>query len=238
MTSSNVIWTKVKDVLKATRKRSATDIRVSLTNEAGEPFGTFPLLDVLQYEHAANGQRFLRIAGRWFLANDEFVEQVNRRIQQIPRIDAELQLPRWNPTTHSEAQYNTEVASSKGWLLQDQKFLYRMGSTVEACNLLTPDGHFIHVKRADSLAALEEMRRRFQKEWPTKALDKLHLRFVAAVARPDATRNLLGKMLVAKVNLLQHAAECVHTTSTSRWLASNLASNRRHGATHNGPNGI
>lgn len=137
---------------------------------------------------------------------------MNSRIQQIPRIDAELQLPRWNPTTHSEAEYNTEVASSKGWLLQDQKFLYRMRSTVEACNLLTPDGHFIHVKRADSSAALDhllgqlsasaqlyardpefrkEMGRRFQKEWPTKALDKLHLRFVAAVARPDATRDLL-----------------------------------------------
>jgi uncharacterized protein (TIGR04141 family) len=121
------------------------------------------------------------------------------------------------------------VAKRKKWLLQDKELLYpsgASGASFEPCDLLTEDAFFIHVKEgkgspnlnhlfaqmsaaadlyAKHAGARSEMRRRYAKQWKATPLSERRPTFVAAIGRASISDDLLGKMLVAKISLLDHA---------------------------------
>jgi uncharacterized protein (TIGR04141 family) len=148
----------------------------------------------------------LRLEGRWFKASRDYRKSVDARLKALPNLSAELSLPHWKKAVHAdEGKYNTYVASQKKWLLQDQVWLHPGdGARVEPCDLLTPEGHFIHVKSGDRASSIhhqlgqlsgaasllsrheptkKDLSDRYAAKWPKSKLLDQHPKFVMAIGR-------------------------------------------------------
>lgn len=182
---------------------------------------------LIQMEIDRASDSYVRIEGRWFRCREDYVTRVNARVQALDDLTATLALPAWNKVLQPEEEdFNAYVAGNKGWLLQDQVFWYRGGEKVEPCDLLTHQRHFVHVKDGSSSSNLShlfgqasgsadllhrhepfqaEMKRRFEMQWPTLTFENAGKpKVVLAIARPPGG-DLFGKMLLSRINVLEHA---------------------------------
>src|SRR5690349_6266267 len=100
---------------------------------------------------------YLRTEGRWFKVSNDYIAQVDARVDALPK--STMAMPLWNKSLHpGEADYNTYVAASLNLLPQDQQFLYPAGGyKVEPCDLLTEEGQFVHVKEGASSSCLNHL---------------------------------------------------------------------------------
>jgi uncharacterized protein (TIGR04141 family) len=206
----------------------ATRARIRLFDADGENFFNKSLISLLQMEIDRDGDSYIRVEKRWFRCREDYVARVKDRVAEFENLTETLALPAWSRKTYpEELDYNSHVADAKGWLLQDQvPFHSSGGENLEACDLLTPQNDFIHVKdgadssklshlfsQASGSAVLlrrhkpffDEMRTRHEKKWSgSKFEEGGKSRIVLAIARPPG-RELFGKMLLSRINVLEHA---------------------------------
>ena len=96
----------------------------------------------LDYE----GHTYLLSGGKWYRLDRDFVTEVNRYFDQLPRFD--VALPEYNDD--SEETYNARVCDrSTNFALMDQKLITYGGprSGIEFCDIFTRSKDIIHVKR-------------------------------------------------------------------------------------------
>lgn len=231
--SGDEIWKAVDQLLATAADLVPSKIKLDILDGAGEKVvPVASLTNVIQAELEHDGKTYLRLERRWFEVADSYVKRIDERVRDLPELTTELGLPVWNQAIHAdEVDYNTDVSSKKGWLLQDKKLVYAAGkghAGYEPCDLLTEDARWIHVKEGNSSACINhlcgqisaaaelyarhdrsraEMHRRYKRKWPkvTPQLGDRRSTFVAAIGRKDVKKDLLGRMLVAKINLLDHA---------------------------------
>lgn len=186
-----------------------------------------PLDQLLQMEIDRSGDSYVRVERRWFRCREDYVLRVNKRVAEIDDLSHSLQLPPWVKATHArEEDYIDHVSTAKDWLLQDQQFFWREGERIEPCDILTQEKHFIHLKEGLSSSALShlfsqasgsadllhrhqpfvaEMKRRYEEKWAGAIFEKAGKpKVVLAIARPPGA-DLFGKMLLSRINVLEHA---------------------------------
>lgn len=187
-----------------------------------------PLANVLQMEIDRDSDAYVRIERRWFRCRGDYIARVNTRVAELADLTQFFDLSPWNKTTHiREEDYIAHVAQEKDWLLQDQCLFYSGdGERVEPCDLLTRERHFIHVKDGKDSSALshlfgqasgsadllrrhqafvQEMKQRYESKWTHSSFERAGKpTVVLAIARPRGM-DLFGKMLLSKINVLEHA---------------------------------
>ncbi|MEW6337799.1 MAG: DUF6119 family protein [Acidobacteriota bacterium] len=187
-----------------------------------------PLRDYLVCEVDLADGVFLFSLGQWFRAKTDFVEEVRAEVAQIEDLTSTLSLPPIHPG-EVEASYNARVASEKGWLLLDRGLLHfpKTRDRIEVCDLLSPAGDFVCVKRLKSSATLSHLfsqasvsaqllRRHdwYRKEtarligdrWPAVSVDDVlgNARFVYAIPTDRAGTLASCLFLFSLINLVDH----------------------------------
>jgi uncharacterized protein (TIGR04141 family) len=82
--------------------------------------------------------------GRWYRIGQRFANDIEQFIQNLG--PSGLGLPS-ALRGETEGNYNERVASVNGLALLDKRLIRIAGqSAIEACDLFSSDGHFIHVK--------------------------------------------------------------------------------------------
>jgi uncharacterized protein (TIGR04141 family) len=221
------VWRGLKELRESRPTLDLQHVHLVVTDGEGQDWRQ-PLLDAVQAEVMVRGGTYLRLERAWFFASIDYRKSVEQRLDGLPDLTDDLDLPIWQKNRHKEeGDYNKYVAKKKGWLLQDEIWLnYPDGGRVEPCDLLTPDARFVHVKdgyRASSIhhqlgqlsgaASLlsrdtdtrVELEGRFEAAWPGRHLKSSRASFVLAVGRRKTDKGLFGKMLLPKINTLEHA---------------------------------
>lgn len=107
----------------------------------------WPLYRCLHAEITHNGSVFLLSNAQWYQADPAFTQRVERAVSQIPVVD--MGLPEFDEK--NEKRYNQKAAEdSAGYLSLLDRRMIRYGggsSTVEASDLYSKNGEFIHIKR-------------------------------------------------------------------------------------------
>ncbi|NNN10047.1 MAG: TIGR04141 family sporadically distributed protein [Acidimicrobiaceae bacterium] len=94
-----------------------------------------------------NGETFVLDEGDFFRVQDDYVEELNRFIDNLP--EAAIKFPSSTPNKH-EGDYNAEFAdSSDDLFLLDKRLVSIRSKTtpIEICDVLTRNRELIHVKR-------------------------------------------------------------------------------------------
>ncbi len=199
-------------------------VRLKVDNSAGETIRDVRLIDVLQAEADLGGDPCVRVEGRWFKTAASYVARVNDRIAALPK--ASLSMPVWDKAVHKdEDEYNEHAAKQLGgWLIQDKKLVPVGNGTIEPCDILSPQCQFICVKDGEGSAGLShlfaqasvsadllarhdgfraEVKKRFESHWAGTTFENSGKPvFVLAIAR--SSKGLFGKMLLSKINALEH----------------------------------
>lgn len=102
----------------------------------------------LSFETTTGGHRFCMHDGRWYMVDDGLDRRLSERLQGIFNAEPSIRdLPPWQLGVE-EADYNKDLANQLGGVCLDRK-LIRCESNrrgFESCDVLTPDGVFVHVK--------------------------------------------------------------------------------------------
>lgn len=154
--------TSLLDFMRVSGKRfsktSLSGIKLSILDENGESGSASSLRTWLVYETVEGDQRAILTLGRWFGLNEAFSARLDNDLSQIEVSTGELGLPDWAATLSRERDYNDFVASVRNDLLKlDRTKFLSLGSEIEACDLLTQEGHLVHVKRWDKSATLSHL---------------------------------------------------------------------------------
>ena len=92
--------------------------------------------------------------------NSDYGGRLQRAVEEIFRREPVVELPFWDCSTHPrEKDYNDAVASGiKGWSL-DQKLIRTSYNKhgFEACDILTRDGQYLHVKHVPGSGAASHL---------------------------------------------------------------------------------
>lgn len=218
------VWDAVRDHAANARDYEVERVKLLLKDANGDKVLREPLLRFIHAEITDATGVWIRMEGRWFRATQDYVDKVDQMLRsEVADITADLRVPPWHTGAHrTELSYNTAAATRRRWLLQDQVTVNCQGQSIEPCDLLTPDAHYIHLKNADSSQHVgaqvgqlraaaymlktdepfrEEMARRYH-AWSGQhdLLDK-RATFVLALARQPHL-DIFGNMLVAKINIL------------------------------------
>lgn len=117
--------------------------------------GKLPVRKWMSFETDQDGRKYFLHSGRWYIMEQDYATAVLERTQEIFGRPSPLPpLPIWTADHHDELAYNQEVAAAVGGLCLDRKMIQgvtRKGK-IEACDVLLPDGTFVHVKHTDSSA--------------------------------------------------------------------------------------
>lgn len=107
----------------------------------------------MSFETDKSGSKYFLHGGRWYIMEQDYADTVRKRTLEIFDRPAPLPpLPAWTADFKDELAYNERVAKVVGGLCLDRKLIQgetRKGK-FEACDVLLPDGTFIHVKNTDS----------------------------------------------------------------------------------------
>lgn len=131
----------------------ATEAVVRAVDSEGKEIFSDKLIDLVTFETEHAKKPYALSDGDWFLLAQDFKERIERQVSELDvRRDPKF-LPTWDLRKHgTELKYNKATAEAKGsdfvCLDQDEVTTPSSGS-IEACDLLTVDGTFIHVKRWD-----------------------------------------------------------------------------------------
>ena len=111
---------------------------------------------VAHVEHASH--MYVLSLAQWFQTDRDYIDHLRREVTAIDDVTDELGLPPW-PKGTTEAEYNSDLASGRDWLLLDrQMFTFGDGTRkIECADLLTPDPRFLHVKSMTSSATLSHL---------------------------------------------------------------------------------
>ena len=116
------------------------------------------LIDFLVCEIDQEQQKYVLSLGSWFQVAKDFITQVKQQVSAIPDVTDAMNLP---PLQYgeSEGHYNQRVSEDKNWLLLDKEdFIFdTYTEKIEACDLVTPQGQLVAVKKMHSSATLSHL---------------------------------------------------------------------------------
>lgn len=122
----------------------------------------YKVYDCIYFEIKESKRTCILFSGVWYEIADSFVDTIDKILAKIDVTS--LDFPKvytWEetPTTgknkgkvvekiETEGDYNERAASQKGYFVLDKKLIKsgRTTTSIELCDLLTKDSHFIHVK--------------------------------------------------------------------------------------------
>lgn len=124
-------------------------MKVQAFSDDDEPASSLlPARRWLSFETTTGDHRFCLHDGRWYMVDDGLDRRLSERLQGIFNAEPSIRdLPPWRLGVE-EAEYNKALAVRLGGVCLDRK-LIRCDSNrrgFEACDVLTPDGVFVHVK--------------------------------------------------------------------------------------------
>ncbi len=95
-----------------------------------------------------DAHRYFLHEGKWYEIGTAHLESIHKHVTQMLSQAPSIPLPLWDLAFTREDAYNDEVARRGQFLLLDKKVLRTTQHPhgVEACDLLGPNGEFIHVK--------------------------------------------------------------------------------------------
>ena len=113
-----------------------------------------------------NAERYFLQNGHWYVMDKKYVDVIKTQVENIFKRGPYFEnIPDWpifsipedkdeQKRRNAELQYNKLLADQLGGICLDQKLIYPKGSNsgIEACDILLPDGVFIHVKHVSSSA--------------------------------------------------------------------------------------
>ncbi|MFF3425168.1 TIGR04141 family sporadically distributed protein [Streptomyces sp. NPDC002602] len=127
---------------------------------AGEMLAVTNALSWLEAEVSLGPLRFFLLDGEWYEVGATYVEECRAAVTAMLCRSPSITLPTWNDDEHEKA-YNNRVADERpGWLCLDTKNItnpLRRKDQVEICDLLTPDGTLVLVKRASASGPLSHL---------------------------------------------------------------------------------
>lgn len=101
--------------------------------------------DCLTCEISVGGARYIKNGAAWFSVKTTYLQEVDAFIDGLTA--SGLAYPNWN-LGEDEGTYNANTAASEGWALIDKQTISLTGrSPVEPCDLVSDQGHIIHVKK-------------------------------------------------------------------------------------------
>jgi uncharacterized protein (TIGR04141 family) len=105
-----------------------------------------PLSGLATFQTQHKGQPFALKDGQWYLLDQRYIDDCDSAMRDIEVEKDSNYLPAW--TRGGEGKYNDWVAKQHPdrFCSLDRKGVDVDGNPVEACDLVTQDGHFIHVK--------------------------------------------------------------------------------------------
>jgi uncharacterized protein (TIGR04141 family) len=149
--------------------------------------------ECLHYESQQASHTVVLDGGRWYRVEQDLADDVERFIGKLTASGLELPIA---DRDNREGEYNERAASSKGMALLDKQLIRLSGqSPIEPCDLLSKEGHFVHVKRrkgsgplshlfGQALVSAECLVR--EKEFRDKLREKLSPGFAALIHEPAA----------------------------------------------------
>lgn len=139
-------------------KLDPDEISVLPTDDEGKAVSArHKLRDYVVFETTIDDITYVFSLRKWYVVAHDYVREVDDAVRSIPR-PADLHLPPIGQGVH-EAEYNKYCAASiPGLLLLDRNLLTLSNAgRVEACDLLSHSGQFIHVKRGSRSATLSHL---------------------------------------------------------------------------------
>jgi uncharacterized protein (TIGR04141 family) len=120
-----------------------------------QQLGSWSLYLCLNGEVELNGNLFILNEGDWYQVERDFCTLVNRHFNEVARSD--LVLPSY--AGRQERPYLEAIADNETLFLMDRKLVKPEGATssIEFCDLLTRDGHLVHVKKYSSSSVLSHL---------------------------------------------------------------------------------
>lgn len=112
-----------------------------------------------------DGKYYLLLGGRWFQFSSDFINTVEETLEALEVINITPIMPRHNETelnTCLKSFCSSEEPKAKNFLVLDQRKISMKNSgyshaNLEACDLIDCDGHFVHIKSAESSASLSHL---------------------------------------------------------------------------------
>jgi uncharacterized protein (TIGR04141 family) len=107
-----------------------------------------PARNWLSFETIVGGHRYCLHDGRWYMVDEGLNNRLTERLQEVFDAEPAIRgLPPW-PSGTDEPKFNKVLADQLGGICLDRKLIRcetnRRG--FESCDVLTPDGVFVHVK--------------------------------------------------------------------------------------------
>ena len=164
------------DLLESVRDLNNEDILcklksmyVQLYENSNDESITFPNTSVKKWltyqETLDDGKRYFLLNNRWYIMDKKYFNTVQGQVQKIfDRGGYFNDLPNWpiydlpdkdeQKKRNAERKYNEDLAKHLEGLCLDQRFIRPTGGTsdIEACDVLLPEGVFVHVKHVSASA--------------------------------------------------------------------------------------
>jgi uncharacterized protein (TIGR04141 family) len=144
----------LRDQPDGRRTERLNRMKVQAFSDEDEPAST--LLTArrwLSFETSLGGRRYCMHDGRWYSVDDTLAKVLRARVTSIFDAPSPLDdFPEWATTLKSELKYNQMLAERLGGVCLDQKLIVsdtHRPPGFEACDVLTPDGVYVHVKELD-----------------------------------------------------------------------------------------
>jgi len=177
-----------RDVDQITTDNLRTHRAYAMSATTDNDFDRWPVYRCLYAEVEISGATYLLNNGEWYQVNKDFVTSVNDSVRAIGTTD--LALIDCNKG-EKEPDYNRRLAASiVGGYCMDQKLIYYGGgkSSVEFCDVYSPDRKLIHVKRYGGSSVLSH-------------LFSQGVVSATAFVRDEAFRKEVNKLLPSKLKL-------------------------------------
>ncbi|MBM7706847.1 uncharacterized protein (TIGR04141 family) [Chryseomicrobium aureum] len=111
--------------------------------------------DCMLFETTIGSSDYVLTMGSWFKLDQDFVSNVEEYLSKIDYCDLDLPICK---KKEKEGEYNLRVADgSEDIVSLDAKLVRYQGSNIEVCDLLTNQGHLIHVKPWTSSSTLSHL---------------------------------------------------------------------------------
>jgi uncharacterized protein (TIGR04141 family) len=158
---------------------------------------------------ALEAHRYFLHEGKWYEIGATHLETIRSQVESLLSGAASVSLPQWDPRFTREDEYN-EDAVNHGFVVLDKKELHTAQHPhgIEACDLVGPNGEFIHVKAPTGSSELSHLFHQALTSYDAlrydmEAREKLSDRVRAA--RPGVTVPAQPKIVIFAVALKRKA---------------------------------
>jgi uncharacterized protein (TIGR04141 family) len=149
-------YRELRKAEKIDLKRLKTDkVEAISAVDENEIVDRWSVYNCLVFETEIEGKLYILSGGDWYQIDKNYRDKVQSYVEKIPKL--ELDLPGAD-REKSEAAFNEDAAAVLGGLCLDGNLVGVGGvDRVEICDILTKDGHFLHVKKRGRSSTLSHL---------------------------------------------------------------------------------